>query len=390
MTRPRDQAAALVDALEAEGAAAVSVPVIEIVDPPDGGAALVAALDSITGGDWLVVTSPNGAQRVAAALGGRSLADGVRVAAVGPATAERASSLGLEVDLVPDDAIAEGLIASFPPPPAGGGRVVLARAETARATLPDALRTAGWAVTDVTAYRTVVVDVDADGRAACAGADAVAFTSGSTVDGLVAAVGVDGLPPIVASIGPATSARAGERNVAVSVEAEVHTIPGVVDALVDHFADRVVLHVEDAATPAAQWCLGRYYDDIDDRFAGGLDRTAILTTAVDEISPPSGLLVIARLAGRPVGCGCLKRTGDGIVDIKRMWLDPDVRGRGLGRSLLDRLVDEARALGMRQVRLETNEALTEAIALYRSAGFDEVAAFNDEPHAHHWFAKEPG
>jgi ribosomal protein S18 acetylase RimI-like enzyme len=68
-----------------------------------------------------------------------------------------------------------------------------------------------------------------------------------------------------------------------------------------------------------------------------------------------------------------------------MWVGEAARGRGVGRRLLRRLVDEGRAMGLRRVRLDTNRALTEAIALYRSEGFVEVPAFNDEPHAHHWF-----
>ena len=248
VTRPRDQAASLVDALEAQGAEAVSVPVIEITEPLDGGVGLRTALRVLRDGDWVAVTSPNGAATVADALGERPLADGVRVAVVGPGTRDRAESLGLPVDLVPADAIAEGLAAAFPAPPIAGGRVVLARAEVARETLPIHLRMMGWNVDEVVAYRTVSADIDDSGRLACAAADAVVFTSGSTVDSLVDAVGVDGLPKIVASIGPATSAVATERGVDVDVEADPHTIPGLIDALVTHVADRPVLHREPAGS----------------------------------------------------------------------------------------------------------------------------------------------
>ena len=178
VTRPRDQAASLVDALEAQGAEAVSVPVIEITEPLDGGVGLRTALRVLRDGDWVAVTSPNGAATVAEALGERPLADGVRVAVVGPGTRDRAESLGLPVDLVPADAIAEGLAAAFPAPPITGGRVVLARAEVARETLPIHLRMMGWNVDEVVAYRTVSADIDDSGRLACAAADAVVFTSG--------------------------------------------------------------------------------------------------------------------------------------------------------------------------------------------------------------------
>jgi ribosomal protein S18 acetylase RimI-like enzyme len=70
-----------------------------------------------------------------------------------------------------------------------------------------------------------------------------------------------------------------------------------------------------------------------------------------------------------------------------MWVADDVRGLGIGRRMLDALEAEARALGLATLRLETNRALAEAINLYRKAGYQEVASFNDDPYAHHWFEK---
>ena len=385
VTRPLDQAAALVREIECRGADAVSVPVIEIVDPVDGGVSLRAALMTQQANDWLIITSPNGASRVAAALGDHSLTPGVRVAVIGPGTQAQAEAGGLPIDLVPVDSIAEGLLARFPVGTSVGSRVLLARAETARDVLPTELRRRGWTVDEVTAYRTVLVPVTASGRIACGRADAVVFTSGSTVRGLVDAVGIDGLPPIIVSIGPATSAVVTSVGATVSVEASVHSLPGVVDALVDHLHDRIVIHPEDAASADAQSCLERYFADIDSRFATGFDRTNVLTTDPHEVSPPHGLFLVVRLNGSPVGCGCLKLIEPGIADIKRMWLSPAVRGRGLGRRLLHHLVAEGQTLGLRQVRLDTNDALVEAIALYRGAGFVEVEAFNQEPNAHRWF-----
>ncbi|MBT5579207.1 MAG: uroporphyrinogen-III synthase [Acidimicrobiaceae bacterium] len=239
--RPRSQAAALVAALEAVGATALSVPVIDIVDPDDGGAVLESAVRLLAPSDWLVFTSPNGVSRVDSA----EVATGVRIACIGPGTRARAEALGFTVDLVPDRSIAEGLIEAFPAPPVSGGRVVLARAASARSVLPDELRAAGWSVEDVTAYHTVAVTVDDSGREACSDADAVVFTSGSTVTHLVDQVGVDGLPPVVAVIGPATAEVAVDLAVEVTAEAAIHTIPGLVDALVDYFNDRVVIHTED-------------------------------------------------------------------------------------------------------------------------------------------------
>jgi len=238
VTRPRHQASTLVDALEAEGAVAVAVPAIAIEDPVDGGEALRAGLSALRPGDWLIVTSPNGATRVGAVIAGSPLTDGVRVAAIGPGTSRSANRVGLDIDLVPGRSIAEGLIAVFPGPRPGGGLVMLARAEAARDTLPDGLVAKGWIVDDVAAYRTVALSVDEVGGDACRHSDAVAFTSSSTVTHLVEAVGLDGVPPIVVSIGPATTATARAIGLRVDAEADPHTIPGLVQALVSCFSDR--------------------------------------------------------------------------------------------------------------------------------------------------------
>ena len=230
--RPREQAQPLADGLAAAGAEVVSAPVIAITDPADGGAGLRAALARLGRGDWLVVTSPNGAERAASA---GPLPAGVNVAAIGPGTAARAAAVGLTVRLVPDRSIAEGLVQAFPPPdPERGRLVVLARAAVARPVLPDSLRDAGWEVLDVAAYRNVAAPLNDDQRRAVAASDGVVFTSSSTVKRLVAEVGADAVPPLVASIGPATSATASALGLEVTVEASEHTIDGVVAALVGH------------------------------------------------------------------------------------------------------------------------------------------------------------
>ena len=378
--RPREQSASLVAALEAEGATAVPVPVIEITDPVDGGAALRQGLAALGDGDWLVVSSPNGAARVAAVLRGTPLPGGVSVAVIGPGTRARAEALGLRVDLMP-----EGLLAALPDPPSSGATMLLARAEEARAVLAEGLAARGWEVRDVAAYRTIGVPVAADDVEACRQADVAAFTSASTVRHLVAGVGRDNLPTVLAAIGPATAAQAETLGLSIAIEAEDHTIPGLVHALVSAVPETVLLRPEPAGSPDARWLLERYFDEIDRRFESGLDRDALLATPPDELGPPGGLFVVGRLAGAPIACGALKTVEPGVADIKRMWVSEAVRGRGVGRQLVRRLVVEARAMGFRRVRLDTNRALTEAIALYRSEGFVEVPAFNAEPHAHHWF-----
>jgi ribosomal protein S18 acetylase RimI-like enzyme len=105
--------------------------------------------------------------------------------------------------------------------------------------------------------------------------------------------------------------------------------------------------------------------------------------------PPNGAFLAALDDdGTAVGCGALKLHGDAPAELKRMWVDRSTRGTGLGRALLVALEEHARAHGAKGVRLETNRSLVEAIAMYRSAGYREVDAFNDERYADHWFEKD--
>jgi ribosomal protein S18 acetylase RimI-like enzyme len=108
------------------------------------------------------------------------------------------------------------------------------------------------------------------------------------------------------------------------------------------------------------------------------------------MTPPGGAFLVATAEGESVGCGAVKTIAPGVGSLKRMWVDESARGLGLGRRLLAALEREARALGLGTLRLETNRTLAEAIALYRSAGYAEVSAFNADPYAHHWFEKRLG
>jgi DNA-binding MarR family transcriptional regulator len=143
----------------------------------------------------------------------------------------------------------------------------------------------------------------------------------------------------------------------------------------------------DPAEPAAQRCLNAYFAEIDRRFDTGFDAVLSSAPGVDSMRPPAGLFLVATLRGEPVGCGGLQFHSDAPPDIKRMWVAESARGLGIGRRLLAELEGRARAHGSRVVRLETNRSLGEAISLYRSSGYREVAAFNDERYAHHWFEK---
>jgi DNA-binding MarR family transcriptional regulator/GNAT superfamily N-acetyltransferase len=152
-------------------------------------------------------------------------------------------------------------------------------------------------------------------------------------------------------------------------------------------AGLVEVAVEDPHTPAARACIAAYFAELDDRVEGGFDPTVTIPADPDELTEPRGLLLLARLHDQPIGCAALKLHGDEPAEIKRMWVARSARGLGVGRRLLSEVEEHARARGARVLRLETIHELTEATALYRSAGYREVAPFNGEPHADHWFEK---
>ncbi|HEY6399365.1 MAG TPA: MarR family winged helix-turn-helix transcriptional regulator, partial [Solirubrobacteraceae bacterium] len=152
-------------------------------------------------------------------------------------------------------------------------------------------------------------------------------------------------------------------------------------------ASMVTFAIEDPATPDARRCIEQYLSELNARFEAGFDPSRSIPAEAQELVPPAGALVIARLRGKAIGCGALKFHAGEPAELKRMWIAPEVRGLGLGRRLLLELERHARDAGARVVRLETNRTLTEAIQLYRSCGYREVPAFNDEPYAHHWFEK---
>jgi ribosomal protein S18 acetylase RimI-like enzyme len=152
-------------------------------------------------------------------------------------------------------------------------------------------------------------------------------------------------------------------------------------------ASLVTITVADPAGADARWCIEQYFAELGDRFEGGFDPAISIAAPIDELKPPTGLLLVAHLRQRPVGCGALKIRPGRPVELKRMWVSPQLRGLGLGRRLLRELERKAATAGADTVRLETNRSLTEAIALYRMAGYREVEAFNSEAYAHHWFEK---
>jgi uroporphyrinogen III methyltransferase/synthase len=231
VTRAREQASQLVDRLHALGAETVELPTITVVGPADAGAALRTAAAAVSTYDWVVFTSANTVDRFLPLLRDGRAFGPARVAAIGPGTADRLLGANVAADLVPERFVAEGLLDEFPD---GPGRVLLPRAAVARDVLPDGLRAKGWDVDVVEAYRTEQERPSDAALEAAAHADAVTFTSSSTVTNYLTLGGP--LPPVVACIGPVTAQTARDAGLQVDVEADVHTVDGLVDALLRWFA----------------------------------------------------------------------------------------------------------------------------------------------------------
>lgn len=151
-------------------------------------------------------------------------------------------------------------------------------------------------------------------------------------------------------------------------------------------ASAVEFRAVDPSEPEVRYCLERYFTELAERDANRFDPGEALPTA-DEMRPPSGAFVVAYLRGKAIGCCGLHLHEGGIAEVKRMWVDPETRGLGLGRRLLEHIEGLARENGVARLRLDTNEHLVEAIAMYRSAGYLDIPPYTDEAFATHWFEK---
>lgn len=242
VTRAREQAGALSGLLRAHGAEPVEFPVIRF-EPPDDIAALDAALAGLAGCRWVVFTSANGVRAVrdrleAAGLDARAFGP-CRIAAIGPATAAALGEMGLRADFVPAEYVAEAVVEQWPDRGMEGQRVLMPRAQEARDVLPVRLREMGATVDVIPAYRTVRDAVAAAAvveQLEARRIDAVTFTSSSTVRHFVESIGADRASGLlsgvcVASIGPITSATAREYGIVPDVDAAIHTVPGLVEAM---------------------------------------------------------------------------------------------------------------------------------------------------------------
>jgi GNAT superfamily N-acetyltransferase len=152
-------------------------------------------------------------------------------------------------------------------------------------------------------------------------------------------------------------------------------------------ASSVAIVPTDPEHPDAQYCLAEYVAELNRRSTRGFDPSVGATAHPHEVRPPAGQFFVAYLHGDATGCGGVKHHHDAPAEIKRMWIAPRARGLGLGRRLLETLEQYARDGGATVAHIETSAVLSEALAMYRSAGWVEVAPFNDEPFADHWLEK---
>ncbi len=152
-------------------------------------------------------------------------------------------------------------------------------------------------------------------------------------------------------------------------------------------AGGVEVRLEAPDTADARWCLNEYFRELAERFEAGFDPAGGDRVGDEEMTPPTGYLFVARLEGRPVGCGALRRVDATTGEVKRVWTAPAARGLGIARRVMGTIEATARGAGLKTLRLDTNRSLKEAQALYRKLGFEEVAPFNANPYAHHWFGK---
>lgn len=171
-----------------------------------------------------------------------------------------------------------------------------------------------------------------------------------------------------------------------------HPDPGVLLEAMDLVAtalsrDAIVLVEADPQSADARTCLSAYYAELQQRFEQGFDVNLSRDPDADDMRRPRGVFLIALSDGLPLGCAGLKGSGGPVAEVKRLWVSPAARGLGLARRLMALIEDTARDLGIDTLRLDTNSALPEAVALYENAGWQRIGRFNDDPYPDVFFEK---
>jgi DNA-binding MarR family transcriptional regulator/N-acetylglutamate synthase-like GNAT family acetyltransferase len=153
---------------------------------------------------------------------------------------------------------------------------------------------------------------------------------------------------------------------------------------------RIAIEEMDPRCGTARYCLGEYYAELGRRFEKGFDVLLSRDPEAKDMIRPRGAFLVAMSDGVPVGCVGLKGSGGEMAEVKRLWVAPSARGFGLARRLMDATEAAARELSIKVLRLDTNRALPEAIALYRKTGWTEIERFNDDPYPDFFFEKVLG
>lgn len=151
--------------------------------------------------------------------------------------------------------------------------------------------------------------------------------------------------------------------------------------------DRIVLEETDPRHEEAIYCLSEYYAELARRFEKGFDVSLSRDPDAEDMIRPRGVFLVAISDGLPLGCVGLKGGGDGVAEVKRLWVAPSARGLGLAKRLMSAVEEIARALSVEVLRLDTNSALPEAQRLYRGTGWNEIGRFNDDPYPDTFFEK---
>jgi GNAT superfamily N-acetyltransferase len=173
----------------------------------------------------------------------------------------------------------------------------------------------------------------------------------------------------------------------VADEPDVAVAPGAPDQVADA-PDLVTFDIVEPTSDDAVEAMRAYFAELDARFVDGFDPGDSLTIGVHSMREPNGgTFVVARVGDTLAACGGVQRHDDHTGEIKRMWVNPNCRGIGLGRRMLAELEAHVARLGYTNIVLDTNDVLTEAIALYTRSGYREIAPYNDNPFARHWFTK---
>lgn len=153
-------------------------------------------------------------------------------------------------------------------------------------------------------------------------------------------------------------------------------------------AHPIQIAAEDPDSPDARFCLGAYFALLADRIPGvGATHVPVPDPEAHAYRPPRGIFLIARTGDTVLGCVSLKTVEPGLGEVKRLWVAPAARGQGLARRLMAEVEAHARAIGQTRLRLDTNCALTEALALYRKTGWEPTAPFTPAFPATDWFEK---